>query len=106
MSFRIQRVNELISQELLKLFSADFPGEIISINFVNTQKDLSIARIYFSVLSENKSVYNKIISRSNKYWQELSKKIIIKRLPRLYLIRDEKKEQIEEIEKLIEINIK
>lgn len=102
MSYRIERVNELIKEQLTELVHADFPDEIISINFINTSADLSQAKIFFSVVSERKSVYKAAISNSWKYWKAMSKKIKIKRLPKLILLKDDMKADIEKIEELIE----
>ena len=102
MLYRIERVNELIKEQLTELVHADFPDEIISINFVNTSADLLQAKIFFSVASERESVYKSVISNSWRYWKALSKKIKIRRLPKLILLKDEMKADIEKIEELIE----
>jgi len=102
MSYRIERVNELIKEQLTELVHADFPDEIISINFINTSADLSQAKIFFSVASERESVYKAVISNSWRYWKVMSKKIKIRRLPKLILLKDDMKADIERIEELME----
>lgn len=102
MSRRIDRVNELIKQQLLELFHFDFPDEIISINFITTAPDLSESKIFISIASGHKSIYDQIISKSNKYWKDLSKIMHIRRLPRLIFCIDEMQSEIEKIEELIE----
>jgi len=102
MSYRIERVNELIKEQLTELVHADFPDEIVTINFINTAADLSQAKIFFSVTSERVSIYKEVISNSWKYWRVMSKKIKIRRLPKIILIKDEMKSDIERIEELIE----
>jgi ribosome-binding factor A len=102
MSYRIERVNELIKEQLTELIHADFPDEIVSINFINTASDLSQSKIFFSVVSERATTYKEVISCSWKYWKAMSKKIKIRRLPKLILIKDEMKSDIDRIEELIE----
>jgi len=102
MSYRIERVNELIKEQLMELIHADFPDEIISINFISTVSDLSESKIFFSIASEHSSTYREVISSSWRYWKVMSKKIKIRRLPKLLLIKDDMKADIEKIEALIE----
>lgn len=101
MPHRIIQINEQIKKELKKILHQDFPNEIIEVNFVNTKKDLSCSDIYFTVLSNHKSIYDQILSSSGRYWKMLSKKIILRRLPKLNFIKDVMKDDIERIETII-----
>jgi ribosome-binding factor A len=98
----MERLNELIKEQLIILIHGDFPDQIISINFINTANDLSQSKIFFSVASEQASTYREIISSSWRYWKIMSSKIKIRRLPKLILIKDEMKSDIEKIEEIIE----
>lgn len=102
MSHRIEKVNELIKQQLLLLVHDDFPDEIISINFINTTKDLSETTIYVSVLSDHNSVYEELHNSEGRYWKILSKKLCIRKLPKINIIRDTMRDKIFKIEEILE----
>jgi len=102
MSHRIEKVNKLIKQQLLLLIHDDFPEEIVSINFINTTRDLSETTVYVTVLSEHKSVYEELCNNKGKYWKALSKKLYIKRLPKINILRDEMKDDVSRVEEILE----
>lgn len=94
-------MNELIKQELIKQIHVEFPTECITINFVDTKKDLSVSKVFYSVFPEKESIYRQINTSSSRYWTILSNKIQIRRLPKLVMIRDKFKDQVDKIEKIL-----
>ncbi len=102
MSKRIDKINELIKQELSKAFVFDFPGEIITVNFIHTNSDLSLSKIYLSVTSEHQSVYNNLQKKSGEYRKFLASELTLRKMPKIKIIKDEMKSQIEHIENIIE----
>lgn len=104
MSQRIDKINELIKQELAMAFVFDFPGEIITINFLHTAPDLSNAKVYVSVTSGHQSVYDRLKKSSGDYRKLLADKLYIRKVPKIEIIKDEMKSEIEHIEELIEKN--
>jgi len=101
-SHRIEKINELISQQLSMLFSADFPGEIITINFIHTNSDLSESKIYLDVTSNRKTIFAELFANAGIYRKILAQKLYIKRMPRLIFIQDQMQRAIERVEKLLE----
>lgn len=102
MSQRLEKLNELLKQELSTLFVLDFPGEIITINFIHTTPDMSLSKIFVSVMSEHHSVYEGLKNNSSGYRKTLSGKLVLRRMPKLEIIKDEMKDSIEHIEELLE----
>jgi len=104
MTYRIEKINELISQQLSMIFLADFPGEIITINFIHTNPDLSESKIYLSVSSNHKSIYDELSAQAGEYRKILAEKLYLRKMPRLQFIRDEMQESVEKIEKILDKN--
>jgi len=102
MSERIEKFNNLLKQQLSLILLSDFPAEIINLNFINTKADLSESKIFFSVFSGHKSVYDIIIKRSNFYRSELSKKLYIRKVPKLIFLRDDMLGSVSRIKEIIE----
>jgi ribosome-binding factor A len=104
MSERLEKINELIKQELSMAFVFDFPGEFITINFIHTTPDLSLSKIYISVASGHQSIYDGLKRKSGDYRKLLADKLFIRKVPKLEIIKDEMQSEIEHIEELIETN--
>ncbi|MCX6812705.1 MAG: ribosome-binding factor A [Candidatus Berkelbacteria bacterium] len=101
MNFRIERLNELLKQKLLTKFLFDFHDEIISINFIHTEKDLSSAKIYISVASNKQSIYDAVIKSAGKYGREIASEQYIRKFPKLIFIRDEMQDAVERVEQIL-----
>ena len=102
MSQRIEKINELLKQELSTLFVLDFPGEIITINFIHTSSDLSYAKVFVSVSSNHESVYEGLKKNSGEYRKILADKLFLRKMPRLDIARDTMRDEIENVEKLLD----
>ena len=102
MNYRIEKINKLIGQELSMLFLADFPGEIITINFIHTSSDLSELKIYLDISSNHKRIFDDISSKAGEYRRILAKKLYIRKMPRLIFIHDQMQGAVERIEKILE----
>lgn len=101
MSQRIEKINELIKQELSLLFLVDFPGEIITINFLHTAADMSLTKVYVSVASEHQSVYGNIKKKEGEYRKALADKLVLRRVPKIEIIKDEMQGSIDRIESIL-----
>ena len=102
MSHRIEKINELIKQELSKLFLLDFPGEIITINFILTNSDLSESKIYLEISSGNKEIFSELCTRTPEYRKFLAEKLYIRKMPRLIFIHNKISDSTDRIEQLLE----
>ncbi|MEK7193787.1 MAG: 30S ribosome-binding factor RbfA [Patescibacteria group bacterium] len=104
MKHRVERVNNLIQEELSKIIvkELEFPA-LVTITEVETSKDLSQALVKFSVLpSEKSEEVLKILNKNLRHLQYLlMKKINIKPMPRISFEIDWGLEKAAEIEKIL-----
>jgi ribosome-binding factor A len=101
MNQRIEKINELIKQELSLLFLVDFPGEIITINFLHTTADMLLTKVYVSVASEHQSVYASFKKKEGEYRKALADKLVLRRVPKIEIIKDEMQGSIDRIEEIL-----
>jgi len=102
MSHRLEKINELILQQLTMLIRDDFPGEIITINFVFTNTDLSESKIYLDIASGNDRVFTELVANSNEYRRALAEKLFLRKMPKLTFIRDKMQDSVDRIEKILQ----
>jgi len=106
MTHRIKRVNELLKEEIGSLFlkEINLPDCLTTITRVEVSPNLQQARVYISVMPEekkeevfkvlNKSIYN--------IQQELNKRLNMRPVPKIMFKKEEKTKQAARIEELLE----
>ena len=106
-SHRLQQINELIKQELGKLFlkETNFPKDcLVTITKVITSADLSQAKIFISILPDDQQP--KIIANLNKQAGSLKyllgKILVLYKIPKLIFQLDLAQEKITHIDQLID----
>jgi len=99
---RLEKINELLKQELSSHFALDFPNEIITINFIHTLSDLSLTKVFVSVMSERPLVYEGLKNNSPEYRKTLAHKLYLRKMPLIEIHKDKMRESIEHIEELLE----
>ena len=109
MSKRIERINFTIRKELGTLLSENINDPrfsiMTSITNVDTSPDLSNARVYVSIFgeeSERISSMEALYSASNRLRNLLSKKIKIRKIPKLNFILDNDINYSSEMNELID----
>jgi len=107
MSYRIQRINQLIriqiSQILLKEF--DFPSQtLVTISRVETSKDLRDCKIFVSVLPEEDAfkIINLLNRKSHFFHKKFRKVLKTKIIPDFQFRKEEKTKEAARIEELLE----
>lgn len=107
MSFRLPRVNSLIKNELSRIIlkELDLSRDIlVTLTRVETAPNLSDARIYISVLPDEKS--DKIFRLLNKmvYFlqKKLDKRLRMRPIPKIIFFKEEKTEEADKIEEILE----
>jgi len=107
MSKRIQRLNELIKEELGKILlkKGDFPkGVLVTITRVETLADLSEAKVWISVLPEDKA--EKVVGNLNKriyFLQQKMNKILRMRIvPKIRFLVETKTKEAARVEELLQ----
>lgn len=101
---KLNKINSLIQRELSlsinKVLLEDFG--MISVNYVLVNKNLSSAKVYVSSLTNKdlliKSIYKKLFGINN----EIIKTVKLRRTPKFEFILDEKQEDINRVEKIID----
>lgn len=106
-SLRIKKINELIQQELGKIFIKDFnfpPDCLTTITNVDTSADLGQAKIAISVMPEEyKDIVLKNLNKKTGFFRfHLSKIITLRKIPTLIFIADITQKNVSEIDKLID----
>ena len=107
MTQRIIQINGLLKKELSRVF---LKGEgfdrntLISITRVEASPDLAQARVYISVLPIEKFSEIMDFLKKNIYHiqQELNKKLSMRRVPKIVFYKENKIEEADKIERLIE----
>ncbi|HDY72649.1 MAG TPA: 30S ribosome-binding factor RbfA [bacterium] len=107
MSKRIDRVNQLIKQTLsnLLLRELDFKKDIlITLTRVKTASDLSKARVFISVMPEEKIelVMRSLNRNIYRLQQKMNKKLVMKRVPKIIFEQETKTAKADRIEKLLD----
>jgi ribosome-binding factor A len=105
MSKRIERVNELIKEQLSLLIHNEFAEElgIIVVNSVEAERDLKTADVYISGISNDKSelITKKLQSKAHEFQHYLGKKLDLRFVPKLTFIYDKYQRNIDKIEELL-----
>lgn len=107
MSNRIERVNQLIKEELSEIIlrEADFPKNIlVTVVQVDSSVDLRVAKIYIGCLPEEKSENIMRILNRQIYdlQQKLNKRLNMRPIPRIKFIEEKKTKKSARIEELLE----
>lgn len=108
MSYRIERVNQLIRQEISDLLLRQIKdprlGNFLSVNAVETAADLKHAKVYVSCIctEEEKEIISTLESASGYLHKELSKRIRMRYVPSLSFYWDNSIERASHIIDLID----
>ncbi len=109
MSLRIEKVNELIKQEVGKIILSEinFPIDVmVTVIKTETSKDLRYADVFVSVLPFERKEEIKETLKENIYFMQkiLNKKLFMKPLPRIRFVIDDTGEYVGRIDKLLKKN--
>jgi ribosome-binding factor A len=104
---RIQRVNALIKNELGKILlrDVDFPqGVLVTITHVDSSPNLSEAKIYVSVMPDEKidKVFEILNRRIYDIQQVLNRRLNMRPIPRIEFKKEEKTKKAAQVEELLE----
>lgn len=106
MSFRLDRVNELIKNTLSEIITREVempPGVFATVTKVDTSRDLRYARVFVSVFPEKRFGSTLEIFKKKIYFLqgELNKKLSMKPLPWIEFVSDRTEAEADKIEKLL-----
>lgn len=107
MSFRIERLSELLKRDIGNIIQKSFqpPGTFVTVTRVRVTPDLSIAKVYLSVFAPNrdsKVVYEYIDEHVSEIRYELASKIKnqVRKIPELHFYVDDTAEYVDKMEEL------
>ena len=106
MSYRIKRINELIKRELSQfiLKQGYFSKKIlVTISEVETTLDLSYAKVYISVMPEDKSIETISILKQDIYviQKGLNKTLRMKKVPKIKFLQEKGIQKAARVEELL-----
>lgn len=107
MSIKIDRLNNLFVEEISKILRTEIKDDrinFVTITSVSITNDLYYAKVYVTVLDDNKrnEVIKLLNKASNFIERELSHRIEIRRMPNITFVYDESIEYANNIENIIE----
>jgi len=109
MSIRTERLGSVIKKDLGTILQRNYQpsGTFITVTQVRVTPDLSIAKVYLSVFSQQrdpKSVYQFIDDHQDEIRYELASKIKnqVRRIPELLFFEDDTPKYVNKIEKLFD----
>lgn len=106
MKHRIDKINELVAQELSKMIEISCSSILgmVNVNFVLVSPDLQNASVYVSLVG--KKITNKDIQflqrKAYNFQNQLAKKLAIRYIPKLQFLTDDKIEQVNQIDAIFE----
>jgi ribosome-binding factor A len=99
---RINKINQLLQEELAKLIQEEGFEELITVTAVETASDLKNARVWLSIFSQNQEeVLKKVIEKAPHFQSYLGKKLFIKNIPRFSFCIDKSGQRLAKIEELL-----
>ena len=106
-NIRIERLNDAFQEEISKILMTEIKDEeirFVTITGVETTTDLSFAKVYFTVLDDEKrkTTLDALNKAASYIRGELSKRVDIRHTPELKFIYDDSIEYGQHIEKIIE----
>lgn len=103
---RIEKVNELLSQELAKLLNEEFAEDygIITINYLDTTPDLKNAKVIIGILNKNKEeiILQKLQKRSEYLRRVIGRRIFLRDVPHFTFESDTGAEKVMKVEALLD----
>ena len=105
MSKRIEKVAELLKQEISKLIKDELPEEygIVTVTAVVPAGDFKEAKVFISCFDKScqEAVFKELENKKRHFQQYLGKNLTMKFTPRLMFIVDKNQDKVDKIEKIL-----
>lgn len=107
MSIKLERLSHIFIEEISKILQTEVKDEqlkFVTITDVKISNDLSHAKVYFTILNEEKGkeVTNSLMKASGFIRTKLCNNVEIRKMPELHFIYDESIDYANQIENIIE----
>ena len=110
MSFRVERLGELLKRDLGEIIQRDFQpdGTFVTITSVRVTPDLSIAKVYLSVFApgrDNEAVFEYIDEKVSQIRHKFAGRIRnqVRKIPELHFYADDTVDYVKKMEGLFKI---
>lgn len=104
-SYRTERINELIRRELARLLRQETKDQrlnLVRVTEVIVSKDLSSAKVFYTVADDKKSVVEPLLNKAGGFFRSrLSKNIDLRHTPALKFVYDSAPNTGDRIETLL-----
>ena len=104
-SYRVERINELVRRELVTLLKRETKDprlQAVSVTDVETAKDLSSARVFYTVSESEQQQIQPLLDKASGFFRSrLSKTLALRHTPALRFIYDSAPNTGARIEELI-----
>jgi len=101
MTSRIDKINQLLQEQLARIIQEDFEGKFITVTAVETTLDLKEARVWISIFNEKEDILSQVNSKASKYQTFLGKKLFIKNIPHLDFRLDKSSKRVAKIDHIL-----
>jgi ribosome-binding factor A len=102
MSDRMDKVNALVGAELSRALAPIQPAHsMATVTRVETSPDLNEARVWISLLPDTDTAWEALEERLPDLQAALAERLVIKRTPKLRLVRDHSGEHAQKIDRLL-----
>ncbi len=101
----MQKIDSLIHKKLSEIINRDYFEKLgfVSVNFVSTSKDLNQTKVFVSFNNEkNNRSFNKLEKLRGQIQKTFGRSIKLRKTPRIEFILDRDKDEIDNIEKILE----
>ena len=105
MNIRVQKVEELLKQQVSVLLRENLPEElgIVTVTDTEVTPDLKQAKIYIALINKEarKRVFKEIVQKSPDFQRYLGKTLKMRSTPRLTFVIDESEAKVDRVEELL-----
>lgn len=102
---RMQKIDSLIQKKISEIINRDFVEKIgfVSINLVQTTKDLNYTKVYVSFISENpENDFLKLQKYRGLIQKKFGHSIELRKTPKIEFTMDSKFDKIMKVEKILD----
>jgi len=102
MTKRIERINQLLLEELARLIQEEFVGQFVTVTAVETTPDLKNSTVWISTYQQDEKKILEHLAEKIPFFQSyLGRKLFLKNIPRLSFELDRSFQRAAKIDKIL-----
>ena len=98
---RMDQINKLVKREIAVILQRLFPDNIITVTDVKISKDLSFGKVWITGTGDDDELLKLCKREAKSIRQELSQKLVMRRIPYIQLMSDKTEKEADKIEKIL-----